>query len=467
MAYSLSLQYGVSSQIYLDGSGITAPVKGSRYSPGRGKVGFFAGLETITEEIKIDLAGSYRQISDFISLLNLQLETFKAGAWHDGTTGPLVLRFVEPDQAGAYYWFARVFDARLELDAGGLAQRKIGGQLITLWITRQNHWESSDTNTMLLINFPGGGTQITYGGLMNHKDATAGHSNWGWINPSAMDGDLLSDTVFQLQPDTGDYIGDIYVGLGWSDVPEPNIQYALPTIEESAFSAGSGVTKTSHADAACSGGNYAGFAWSATAETLIAKATVPATLYSYSLSRERPFKPMARLQAAWAVSDLWLKVRVLLGGTSVAVYESEWFLYPGSTQLIEFPPVYLPPAGVEENVQLDIAIYASKTSAAAYTMNLDYLQLWPVDGGFRKYKPVNYFSTDGQLIDGGFWGSVYWANLAATQKRASVLAYGPTLRVLPGRTIVLAIANLTSGTTWLIDDRITTVLSQVPTKRNI
>jgi hypothetical protein len=48
-----------------------------------------------------------------------------------------------------------------------------------------------------------------------------------------------------------------------------------------------------------------------------------------------------------------------------------------------------------------------------------------------------------------------------------VLAYGPTLRVLPGRTILIAIANLTNGTTWLIDDRITTVLSQVPTKRNI
>ena len=467
MTYSLSLQYATGSLIYLDGAGISAPVKGARYSPGRGKVGFYDGLEAITEEITLDLVGTYRQISDFVSLLNLQLETFKAGAWHDGATGPLVLRYVEPDEAGAYYWYSRVFDARLELDAGGLVQRKNGQQLLSLWITREHKWESSNTKTNLLINFPGGGTQITYAGLLNHKDAAAGHSNWGWINPSTMVGDLLSYASLQVQPDIGDYIGDFYVGLGYSDIPEPDVQYALPTIEESAFNAGSGVTKATYGDAACSGGSYASFAWSAVSETLIASAAVPSTLYSYNLSLDRPFKPMMRLQNAWAVTDLWLKMRVLLGGTSAVVYESEWFLWPGSTQLVEFPPVYLPPSGIGENVQLDVAIYATKTDTASYTMNIDYLQLWPVDGGFRKYKPISYIASAGQLIDSGYWGSVYWANQAFTQRRASILAYGPTLRLLPGRTIVIAIANLTNGTTWLIDDRNTTILNQVPTKRNI
>ena len=72
---------------------------------------------------------------------------------------------------------------------------------------------------------------------------------------------MLSHCSLQFIPGAGDYMGDILVGLGWSDVPAPNMQYALPTLEESAFSAGSGVTKTSIAAAACSGGNYAAFAW--------------------------------------------------------------------------------------------------------------------------------------------------------------------------------------------------------------
>ena len=204
-------------------------------------------------------------------------------------------------------------------------------------------------------------------------------------------------------------------------------------------------------------------------ETLIVTATVPAlAAISYSLASERPFKPIARLQAAWAVTDCWFKARMLVGGTAAVVYETEWFLYPGGTQLIEFPPVYLPPAGMEETVQLDIAIYAMKTTAGVYTMTLDYLQLWPVDGGFRKYKQLAYFARPwANNRRRGVWGSVYWSNLAVTQKRATVLAYGPAMRVLPGRTIVMAIANLTNGTTWLIDDRILYSVNQMPTKRNI
>ena len=467
MAYSLFLQYGPTSYIYLDGDFISPPVKGARYSPGQGPLSQYAGVETITEQIQIDLSGTYRQITDFMVLLNLQLEAFQAGAWHEGTTGPLTLCFREPDEVGLYYWFSRVFDARLELDAGGLPQRKLGQQLVTLRITRQHCWESTDTNANLLVNFPGGGTQLTYGGLLNHKDATGGHSNWGWVNPANLKGDFLSRASLQVQPDTGRFVGDIYLGLGWSDVPEPNIQYALPTLEESAFAAGAGVVKTSLADAAASGGNYATFVWSATAETLLMTAAIPGQTYLYNLSRERPFKPICRLNSAWAVTDVWFKAKILVGGTTVTLYETEWFLFPGNTQILEFPPVYIPPAGLEENYQMDIAIYAMKTGAGSYTLPLDYLQLWPVDGGFRVYKPIHYFAAQGQLIDSGLWGSVYWANQAITQKRAAIVAYGPSLHILPGRTLVVAIANVTTGANWAIDDLLTVILNQVTTKRNI
>jgi hypothetical protein len=201
--------------------------------------------------------------------------------------------------------------------------------------------------------------------------------------------------------------------------------------------------------------------------TLLATATIPATLYANNLAWERPFKPMARLRSAWAVTDCWFKAQVRLGATSAVLYETAWFLFSGNTEMLEFPPVYLPPAGLQENTQLDLVIYGMKETAGVYTMPLDFLQLWPVDGGFRKYKQLAYFASAGQLIDTGFWGGAYWANFAVTQKRASVLAYGPALELLPGRTIIIALANLTNGTTWIIDDKITTYLSMNPTRRNI
>ncbi len=135
--------------------------------------------------------------------------------------------------------------------------------------------------------------------------------------------------------------------------------------------------------------------------------------------------------------------------------------------MLEFPPVYMPPAGMYETLGLDLAIYAMKATVGVYTMPFDFLQLWPVDGGFRKYKQLAYFAAVGQMVDLGFYGGVFWSNLSLTQRRATVVPYGPPIDLLPGRTVVVAIANLTNGTTWLIDDRIMFYVNQIPTKRNI
>ena len=63
MALAMGEEY-----IYLDGAGITAPGQGRRITRrGGARWELVGGVEVITEEIKIDLAGTYRQISDFIS----------------------------------------------------------------------------------------------------------------------------------------------------------------------------------------------------------------------------------------------------------------------------------------------------------------------------------------------------------------------------------------------------------------
>ncbi len=60
---------------------------------------------SITEEIKIDLAGTYRQITDWISTLSALLVSLQFNARH--TLNALRLCYLEPDAAGAAdYWFS-------------------------------------------------------------------------------------------------------------------------------------------------------------------------------------------------------------------------------------------------------------------------------------------------------------------------------------------------------------------------
>jgi hypothetical protein len=474
--YNLFISYdGLigSGKIFLDGSLAVAPVKGARYSPGKGERSIDQlGRQVITEEIQVDLTGSYRTITDWITALNVRLEILKQHASHVPTSR-LILCVQEADQASNYYWVSDILDAWLFLDPNGLAQRAGNQQLLTLKLTRLDRWESTNT-TLLSIAFAAGGSQGAQGYMLNHTDSTAGHANWGYVS-TALTGDLPARCSLQFKTSqVGLSLGDALLGCGWADTGMPNVANILPTIEETAMTAGTGVTKSSSVSAACSGGNYATFTWSTTAETQLFKCTVPANLYAQSLSQGRPFKPFIRLQAAAVYTDLWLKIKVLVGPSSTVVLDSEYVLYTANSQIIEFPPIYLPPDGVQETESIEVSIYALKASGAAYTLSVDFLQLWPVDGGFRRYHGVNYISGVGQLREqptslgaplGG--GEVYWSNNSLTQSRAVYIGSGAPILANPGKTNVLAFIHLQAGASWVIDDQIQLYLTAIPAKRNL
>ena len=82
----------------------------------------------------------------------------------------------------------------------------------------------------------------------------------------------------------GRSLGDIYLGCSWCDAADPWLWKMLPTLQNSDFAAGAGVTKTDHATADCAGGNYSDYAWATSGEVEICSTTIPTDIYRYDHS---------------------------------------------------------------------------------------------------------------------------------------------------------------------------------------
>jgi hypothetical protein len=418
------------------------------------------GREVIEEEITVELAGTFRQMTEWIGGLNQVLETVKGGDWHKPDAF-VTLRVEEPDEGSGYPWFSRIVDAWLGLDAGGIAQRGLGQQVVTLKIVRLDRWEDQDSVTQNVIRFPDGeGDQAGQGYLLNHCDGEAGHTNWGVLVASAIEGDLPANAYVRMG---GAPLGDLYLGCGWIDAAYPDSLAALPTLQDSEWTAGAGVTKTVVASALAAGGEYAAFTWSGMGETEIARAALPASLYG--VAHGRAMKILGRLHEGAAVSDLWLKARVVIGGTNVVVCETEWNRYAAGSVVLDLPVVYTPPEGLRESIRLDLAIYGLIQINTGVTLNLDYVQLWPVDGGYRRLKCIQAQGEVGYVVDDAANDGLYWTDNGLNQ-RAVYVGYGPRIRLAPGRDNVLALANV-RGDGWVIEDHVNLYVVYNRARRNI
>lgn len=450
----LYLSYGAAAgeKIHLDGADIAAPVKGAHYSPGSGQRSWDdAGRPVITEEIKIDLAGSYRLISDWISTLSALIVSMQFNSRH--TVNRFMLCFLEPDAADANsQWSTYIQSASLWLDHNGLAQRSLGQQLVTLRITRLDEWVF--LGSTLTPYFPNGTAVAVQGYILNHADSTANHSNAVHITYPQILGDRPARLQFKLGINqAGHALGDVLMGCG---CPDKNDQFSFfKAIEGEAFNAGADAAKTQYnAIADCSNASYAKFTWSITTPAQIC--IEPSITGAFSkIWHGRPIKPLLRLQTARAYTDLYLKLKILAGATAAVVYETEWTLYQANAGFVEFPTLFAPPEGFTESNTLDIAIYGLKATAGAYDMSFDVLQLWPVDGGFRRLKALAYQAGTQFMVDDGRAGELYWASSDFSTTRPAIVGQGLPLACLPGRLNCLYFLNLTGGTTWLIDDQIT------------
>jgi hypothetical protein len=452
----LYLSYGPSAtdRVHLDGSDIVPPVKGAHYSPGSGQRSWDDQARMIiTEEIKVDLSGSYRAITDWINFLSALVVSDKLGARHQ--VNRFTLNYIEPDELSAYSWNSKLLDIAITLDAHGLAQRSLGHQLVNLRITRLDEWEHVGSDPDMF--FPNGANYNNQGFLINHNDSGALHKNTVYIPAACVKGDRPSRTYLKIgnNSQVSHDLGTLYIGCAWPDLATDAPIY-LSTFEGEDLIAGAGVSKVTVSNASCSGGYYANFMWTPTGETRLCSSPLAGS--KGKMWHGRPIKPLLCLQSSMAYTDLWIRLKVQVPASNAVVYETEWINYIAGIHPIEFPTLFCPPEGLIEGNPLDLVIYVMKASAGAYTLPLDFLYLWPIDGGFRRLVQSTYMTGPQFVVDDGLTDQVFAID-SSFNYIPSVSDQGQRIGLLPNRVNVLALANISRGLYWMIDDQLTLEVS--------
>lgn len=157
----------------------------------------------------------------------------------------------------------------------------------------------------------------------------------------------------------------------------------------------SGTGGTNTADAYSSGGYYKALSWAVTTETELLDWTLSTVLLNACASNY--FRLLLRLASSLGYSNLWLKVKIKMELTTI--WESEWTL--ASNRLFELATVQLPSylAGTGNIYPAHLVLYGKRATAGTHTLDVDYLQLSPLDG-WRHLQPQGYnLGYEARLID--------------------------------------------------------------------
>ena len=280
-------------------------------------------------------------------------------------------------------WESRIYGGRLELLGNIQRERQRHSQGVRLTLQREHAWEYADPYPVPLSN--GNGSRVT-GGLLvhNHLDATAGHDNFAEVAAADAPGDLPARLWIQMKHihKSGAVLGSV-----WIHQLVENLAASLPNVlEGEAATAGSGVTRTLLTSATYSGGGAARLAWAASSsETELARWSISSSFLGWAANK--PLRPVLRFAAVPATTDLWLGWQVVSSGQ--VLWSSPPVLLTPNQALVDLPALCLPPPpavgplGQAVLGGLDLLLTARKASAAACTLEVDAIQLLPLDGWRR------------------------------------------------------------------------------------
>jgi hypothetical protein len=310
-------------------------------------------------------------------------------------------------------WRSEILDGRIlwpPETLGGAYLPSDKGE-VTIAITRRAFWEK-DSEYELPLSI--GGAYATGGrAIENHHDSDAGDRNWvAWEDWSIL-GDLPAPLRIEFTSthatlnvrrvmmalthkvhDTGDY------SLNWSLEGEANL-YNPGTVTANANS---------------SGGNYMVEQWAVTTETKVFQWAVNNMDYA----RGAPFRAVARFVSN-ASDDIYARLVILGGGTTTTeIWRSKLakvaWRSGAAEELTDLGTIPALPPGTPDGVSYStvyIDLYFLRNVAGTHTVNLDYLDLMPMDAGFRVVDSTANSIAIGQdqvLVDDGINERTYERN---------------------------------------------------------
>lgn len=216
----------------------------------------------------------------------------------------------------------------------------------------------------------------------------------------------------------------------------PNVQTHWDYTDASYIRGDGGASTARVANDYCTGngllyGNYfpVTFVWDGVTTEKIG-VTFPVTASSADITRG-VFRVVARSQNGW---NTGMSYKISISYNSVEAFSTDWVAGHAGASL-DFGTIVLPPGNIDsvDPAAYDISIVARRdTSSSALAIWMDYLYLFPIDGGFRIYKPSFSTVVHGEAIIDTGWGTPPYVLTAAGYSEPGVQALLPPLEISPG-----------------------------------
>jgi hypothetical protein len=286
--------------------------------------------------------------------------------------------------------------------------------------TRAGYWEA--LNVQLLQ--PVVRNALTGESVYNDDSVALGTAPWFWVDGRNVYGDLPAPLELRLtcKDATTTGLTQYFVGHNVNSSPGDNATFLdFDHRLEGEDGTGLGdISNTDTADAACSDGNKIIIVWSAITEAPIWE--FPLTGDQLDFAAGGRFACLIRLAPNEGYVDLYLKVDIVTDDAlETVLFPGTPVLIPSSGEIFWLDTLTLPPAynNVIPGQDLKLKLYATRASAPNHTIELDFIDLFPisVESGFHywvtdadgivaddvfnheSYDPiVTYTSTGGHLL---------------------------------------------------------------------
>jgi hypothetical protein len=379
------------------------------------------GMESITDQFDILITGS--SASDLRSKITAVRLAFEHASRHKEDALAAWL-YYDVDSSGDA-WMTKLLGGSViyndKLDRNW-RQNKV---VATIIVERKPYWDAKDELQVPLTN--GNGTNDISGlTVYNHDDAgtSPAHDNWVEIAAADVLGDLPGPTRLEVLNTFNDVkkLGTLWIGQNWTD--PANFSHIL---EAEDASGGSDI-----GSAACSGAYYSEYALGSGSEV---------DMFTWTLSdsfldacQGQYYKFLARFFIGDPPN---VKFRIKLKYNAVTVWQSGQVTLDQSRglQIRDMFTLRLPPwlPGQTNLSALSMVLVGQQSTGSPINVDLDFLQVTPLDG-WRMLECAGYgISYTERLIDDGVNGYIYVDNGAGDNKIGDFAGYGNPIALYPGK----------------------------------
>lgn len=148
-----------------------------------------------------------------------------------------------------------------------------------------------------------------------------------------------------------------------------------------------------------SGGGWVAFTWSGTDEAELADWTLDTTYLNRANGNDfRVLGAFFNLPAGSSTYQVKFKIKI----TVTPIFETEWVALNNSHELQELnaEPIRLPPQDIPSDVkQLTLTMVAKHEDAGSHQLDLDFIQVSPLDGWRKLSSPAKHLDSGNTLID--------------------------------------------------------------------